>query len=172
MRSQTKDPASLVVLDGAVRTIGVLLLALGSFKLLGIIYVKDPLLKSYLTFPNPIFSWESNGAVLTLAALIEIIAGWLALRRSGFYRAFILLWFASAALLYKIALIYVAYKGPCGCLFGINSILPLSVSTQRTVSDFILAATLVTGLIAVACWRLASRPEPSEMSAESLSDRG
>lgn len=152
-------------LDYSLRLMGGVFLMLGILKFLGLNFGTDHVVASYLGFPNPIFGFLTNWTVFAIAACAEIAVGWHALRGNGLRRASFLLWISSAAVLYKIGLIYVKYRGPCGCLFGINTILPLSTATQRSVSDVILiTAFLLSAVTMVYCF-LSARHQPVEKAS-------
>lgn len=153
------------VLDWALKVFGGVFVALGILKLHGLIFESNHLVSDYLGFPNPIFSVLTNWTVLALAACAELLVGWQVLRRHGLGRAALLLWFCGAAILYKIGLIYVHYRGPCGCLFGIDSILPLPTGKQRTVSNFILLMTFLFAVITLVYSFFSARNKALEKDA-------
>ena len=132
-----------------IRGISLLFLLLGLLKLHGVMMAQGTF-ATFLQLPNPIVSFVSNGSVVSLAAVAEILIGYRGLRAGSLtFRGSLLLWFVGGALLYKVALIYVNYRGPCGCLFGINKILPLSAGQQRSLSDLILFLTAVIASTAI-----------------------
>ena len=127
-----------------VRLLGFIFVCLGALKLQGILFPEGAVME-YLGLTNPIVFFLSNRTVLSLAAIVEVIIGIVAVRgqRPVSIRAGMLLWLALATLAYKTGLTLVHYHGPCGCLLGINRFLPLRAGTQRWVADFIILFTII-----------------------------
>jgi hypothetical protein len=101
-----------------------------------------------LGLANPIVFFLTNRTVLSLAAAAEIAVGAHALRSITpvSLRAAPLMWLACCALVYKVGLALVHYKGPCGCLLGINRFLPLRPGAQRWVSDVIVVVAVIVSV--------------------------
>lgn len=123
------------------------LLLLGTLKLLGS-FVPTEVDRTYVRLSNPIFPFLSNQTVFFVASLAEIATGWFCmLGRNVLLRSFGLLWFAIGALGYKVLLIFVNYSGPCGCLLGVNRLIPMSPKLQRTVADSMLATIFLVAAV-------------------------
>ncbi len=110
----SKAPEQFALLEWMIKALGLTFLALGVLKVHGLMFGRDRVEAIYLAFPNPIFSLIANRSVLSLAAFTEIAVGWVAFRGRGLCRASLLLWFSCAALLYKVALIYIRYSNCSG----------------------------------------------------------
>jgi hypothetical protein len=136
-----------VISDGLIGSLSLILLCLGIAKMLGVIYPADDQ-QAYLQLPNPIFQIVSNRVVLFGAAACEMCVGMYGLRfdKSPRSRAGLMLWIASATLMYKVSLVFVGYNGPCGCLVGLTRLIPLNPGRQRWIADIIIAATLVISI--------------------------
>jgi hypothetical protein len=133
--------------DKVIRLLGLLFLGLGVLKLQAIVF-PDIVWAEYLKIRNPIFFFVPNFYVFTLAGAAEVFVGINGLRGGSSlrWRAALLLWLSCATIAYKIALVFVHYKGPCGCLLGINRLLPLSISMQRTIAEALIISSLVVSL--------------------------
>jgi len=136
---RTDQPPSFAIIRGVCRLFGLLLLALGTLKLLDLMF-PSPKLLEYLSLANPILSLFSNRSVLFAASFVEICVGCYLLtsRQHVAIHSGLLLWLVVVALCYRIGLAAVHYKGPCGCLLGINRFMPLSTATQTVLAEVIL----------------------------------
>lgn len=139
----------LMLLQGT----SVLLFLLGLVKLSGLVLARGEM-GAYLDLVNPVIVFLPNRVVLTVAAMLEIGIGWYGFREQDLLkRSVLFLWLSSTLILYKILLGVVDYDGPCGCLFGLSSLLPLETDTQRTLADLIVLDVFFLGLVATAyCW--------------------
>lgn len=137
-------------LDTVFRACGLLFLVLGCLKLHGVI-IPEETFSSYLALSNPLVFFLSNRAVLSLAGIAEITVGGIVLRRGIVpqQRAAILLWLSAVTLLYRFLLRFIDYHGPCGCLYGINRVLPLTTNQQRIMADILLIVTVGSSLLGV-----------------------
>lgn len=143
MISESSGTHYLCAVNALVRITGLLYLCLGVLKLHGILFPQETM-SEYLSFANPVIFIVSNWSVLCIAATIEVFIGFCAWQNTSLReRSAMLLWLASSMLVYKIALIFVEYKGPCGCLFGINRFIPLATGTQRWIADIVTLYTLL-----------------------------
>jgi hypothetical protein len=133
-----------------IRLFGLTYFVLGLLKLHGLLFPVDAMV-DYLGMPNPILFFFTNQMVLITAAFIEIPVGLFILisKRELRTLAGVLLWITAIAICYKFGLAAVHYKGPCGCLLGINRFLPISTATQKSLSDIILVAALIASLTAM-----------------------
>jgi hypothetical protein len=126
-----------------VRLLGVLFTLLGAAKLHGVILATDAD-SAFLDLQNPIVPLLANRSVMTVAALAEIVVGVCALStRPVALRAGLLLWLAISTLAYKVALAAIKYRGPCGCLLGVNRFIPLKPSTQQWLAEWIVLAAVI-----------------------------
>lgn len=143
-------PIPMVFASNVTLGLGVLTAFIGIIKLHGLLF-PAPEMREYLRLSNPIFFFLSNRIVLFAAALTEIGVGSFALRSSHYSlrtRSGLLVWACVIALAYKLGLAVVHYKGPCGCLLGLNRFLPLTIGHQKALADVILISTLVLSLFA------------------------
>lgn len=155
--------------DKLIRLLGLFFLGLGVLELHAILF-PDTVAAEYLKIRNPIVFFVPNFYVLTLAGAVEVFVGFNGLRggNSLRWRAGLLLWLSCATIAYKVALIFVRYKGPCGCLLGINRFLPLSPSTQGTIADSLILSSFVISLLVLIYTALSLRrrkdcPDSSRM---------
>ena len=114
----------------------------GICKALGLLWPTTEGMEEYLRLANPILPFLKNRVIIAAAALAEISVGTYALNNKPNLagRSGALLWIASMTGAYKIALFYVNYHGPCGCLLGLNKFLPMTPSHQRLMADALLVA--------------------------------
>ncbi len=143
-----------------VRTLGGVLLALGNLKLVGLME-RD----GFLVLPNPIFAPLTNAVVVGLAGVAEIVVGVLALGvRKPVAGGWLLLWLGTSVLAYRAGLALVGYKGPCGCLVGLNRVVPLPTAVQQELADYVVLAMLAASTwVIVRAW-LRDRPRVTEAS--------
>lgn len=154
---QINQAKPLVISTYLIRCCGGVILTLGTLKLLGTFTPTDEM-RTYVGLSNPIFTFVSNGFVFIIAALIEIAVGWFCLTsKSIISGASILLVLCFSLIFYKIALIFVKYEGPCGCLFGINRFIPISTSKQRLIADIISIAILLVSITVLFYARIDSK---------------
>lgn len=132
-----------------VGVLGFIFFVLGTMKLHGLFF-SDGHYSVYLTLSNPVFPFISNRVVLGSAALLEIWVGYMLIAGKGrpFRGGGLLLWMCVVILAYRFLLRFIDYQGPCGCLFGINILLPLDEMQQRTLSDFVVIIGFFAGLLA------------------------
>jgi hypothetical protein len=157
--NQTQPGLAYSSADKLMRLLGALYLSLGVLKVQGLAFPESTL-EEYLRLPNPVLFFLSNRAVLGIGALLEVFIGTYGLRSHHTLtaRAGLLLWLAGSSILYKIALVFVRYKGPCGCLLGVNRFLPLRMGTQREIADYITIGTLLATLsVLLGAWWLRRR---------------
>jgi hypothetical protein len=140
-------------LDSTLSVFSFFYLCLGGLKLLGVTFAATAAQQAYLLLPNPIMFFLPNRAVLGVAAVLEICVGVYGLqpKRPVSRRAGLLLWLAAATIFYKMALVVVQYQGPCGCLYGINMLIPLRPDVQRWVADVISLSALLASVSALVC---------------------
>lgn len=144
---------------------GWVFVVLGILKLSGII-LADSFNQTYLSLANPVFPVFTNRLVLAVGAMIEVGLGWFISRKSqSSFRPLMLVWLCLVILAYRFLLGFVDYEGPCGCLFGINRLLPLSVPLQRALADFLVLGGLATGVLATP-WRRCFRQHGHELAVE------
>lgn len=137
------------LLANLVRGVGLLLFVIGVVKIHGLLAAKDAM-RAWLDLGNPVLVFLPNRSVLVLGAVLEIVVGWRTFRGRNLLASAVLLgWLSAALILYKIALGVVDYHGPCGCLFGLSSIVPLPVDVQRTVADSIVLGAFFLSLLVV-----------------------
>lgn len=132
-----------------VGVLGFIFFVLGAIKLHGVSF-SDGHYSVYLALSNPLFPFVSNRVVLGGAALLEIGVGYMLITGKGrpFRGGVVLLWMCVVILAYRFLLRFIDYQGPCGCLFGINNLLPLDEMQQRTLSDFVVLTGFFVGLLA------------------------
>jgi hypothetical protein len=138
--------------DMTVRLFSFLFIILGALKLLAVIFPNTVEVDEFLKFNNAIVPFIPNRYALTLAAITELFVGYFGLQRKNplMIRSILLLWFSGVLLAYHIGLILIRYRGPCGCLLGINRIIPIRVGTQNSLAQIIMIATLiVSGIITI-----------------------
>lgn len=131
-----------------VRASGAFLLLLGNLKLVGLME-RD----AFLALPHAIFAPLTNVTVVGLAGVTEIAVGVLVLVcRKPVAGAWLLLWLCTGMLAYKVGLALVGYNGPCGCLVGLNRLIPLPTAVQQEVADY-----LGLGILGVSLWVIVCR---------------
>ena len=142
-----------------IRVFGGVYFFLGVLKLQNLLFAKDAML-DYLQSPNPIFYFLTNKPILLAAAVVELIVGLFLMfpRMSLRTSAKMLVWVSAVTIGYKIGLTLVHYKGPCGCLLGINSLLPISIAAQKIIADVILGCAILLGICAMVSVK--SEPPP------------
>jgi hypothetical protein len=142
------------VASGLMCGAGLVLCCVGVLKFHGLLFPEGAM-KEYLHVSNPIFFFLPNIWVLALAAVLETYVGLLAMRR-GYpapTRAALVLWLSLATVAYRAGLALVRYHGPCGCLFGINRFLPLSLHTQDLLATILLPTLIVASAsVIVSAW--------------------
>lgn len=155
---EAKPRTSFRLADLLIRVVSLLYLSIGLLKLHGLAFPADTM-GVYLGLSNPIVFFLTNRVILAAAALVEVIVGLagLNLKLPLNLRAGFLFWLCIVAFAYKIGLAIVDYKGPCGCLLGLNRFLPLSVGTQKSLADIILIVTVFVSLaVLIYCWSSAN----------------
>jgi hypothetical protein len=131
------------LLNATMQIIGGLLVILGLLKIFGL-FEANP----YLALHNPILPFVTNRVVIAMSALAEVLVGLSALRRSySEYAPWLVMWLTLVMVTYKFLLALVGYKGPCGCLLGLTSLLPMSPKLQRSMAELLL---LIMGLVSFA----------------------
>lgn len=138
------------LLSHTIRLFGVIYVALGLLKLHNLSFPRDVTLE-YLHLANPIFPVATNQVILMFAGVVELIAGFFLVFFKGPLKtvSYTLLWLVGITFAYKIGLLIIQYKGPCGCMLGINKLLPISMATQKWLSDIILIAALITSVVSL-----------------------
>ena len=145
---------------GLLRACGLFFLILGLLKIHGVVY-PDSEFSAYLALSNPICVFLSNRAVFSVASLTEISVGVYCVRsRYVRYRAAALLWLSACMLLYRFLLGFIKYDGPCGCLYGLHHLLPMTTGMQRELADCFVLFTLVCSVLGVIVeWRVGRREQ-------------
>ncbi|HEY3760933.1 MAG TPA: hypothetical protein VGN23_04235 [Verrucomicrobiae bacterium] len=146
----------------AIQLISLTFILLGFLKFLAIVFPKTIEIEDFLKFGNAIFPFIPNAYLLAAAAIVEVLVGWFCLQRKNslLLRSIFILWFSAAVLLYEMGLVMIRYRGPCGCLLGINRIIPIQVSTQNALAqDIIIASFLITSAVMI----YARRSQPADL---------
>lgn len=99
--------------------------------------------------PDPLLMLTNKQVLLAVGVLEVLLSGYLFFGRNLLLKAGLTTWIATNFGLYKLGLLWMGNKQPCGCLGKISDALGISPATATNLANIALGYLLVTGILSL-----------------------
>lgn len=118
-----------------------------------------------LGIPDPILGLSNRTVLIGVGALELIIASITLLSKNTGFKVYLIAWFASNLVIYRLGLWWEKVVAPCSCLGTITDTLPLSPTTIGWMMKIILTYLSVGSYVILIYQWLSGRKKSSEPAA-------
>jgi hypothetical protein len=120
-----------------------------------------------LEIPDPILDISFRHLLWIIGISELIVALFCIFGNRTSFPTWLVAWFATSFLVYRITFILAGYKKPCPCLGNITDMLHISPKTADTAMKIILAYLLIGSYATLFCWWQRNKDVPRTVAAES-----